>query len=104
MVEARERHRKANREAMRRRYQDSEYREHRKQAAREAYRRKHPVVIKQVAPVRPESAKTPGSPPERPIVHGTYGRYVRGCRCSECRAANTEAQRKRRARIRSTAT
>ncbi len=31
--------------------------------------------------------------------HGTRSRYKRGCRCFECRAANTEAQRRRRARI-----
>lgn len=36
----------------------------------------------------------------RESYHGTYGHYVKGCRCAECRAASAAYQRARRAKAR----
>lgn len=42
-------------------------------------------------------------PPAERFEHGTRARYVSGCRCTECRRANTEAAKKRREEVRALA-
>jgi hypothetical protein len=45
---------------------------------------------------RPRKGRTPKPP--TPLRHGTCHAYNRGCRCDECRRANTESQRRWKAR------
>lgn len=46
---------------------------------------------------------TPAPYIDAPAEHGTRARYVRGCRCDACRAANLDAYHQRRAEVRARA-
>jgi len=67
--------------------------EHRVQL--ELARRRQPPVL---------SAPPPPAPPEkrngpRPLVHGSRHGYNRGCRCTDCRAANTQYNQARKKKV-----
>lgn len=48
--------------------------------------------------------RPPGLPAPDRFLHGTRSRYVSGCRCTECRAANTAAYHERQRRAKEAAT